>query len=129
MASAPSPQTALLQSALEERWGCRAALVQTLPVNVTLDGQIACHVIVHLFDLERCEKAQRAYAWTMPGATRAELPRLFLGLHIGPIKSPTDAVLAALSDERRARRLATRQPSPFEAATRFAVRSYRRRAR
>jgi hypothetical protein len=33
-------------------------------------------------------------------------------LHIGPIKSPTDAVWATIADEVRARRLAERQPAP-----------------
>jgi hypothetical protein len=124
-----SSLSASLKSAVEARWACEAMLVQTLPVSARLDGQKAWHVVVHVFDLDECAKATRAYAWRVPSAEKGAEPREFLALHIGPIKSPSDAVWAAVADDVRARRLATRGPAAHEAGPSFPVRTYRRRAR
>jgi hypothetical protein len=102
-----------LQGAVERRYQAKASLVQTVPVSADLEGS-ALHTIVHVFDLVGCSKAGRAYAWTGPieGTQRR---RIQVALHIGPIKSPREAVLAAIADDVRARRLATRQPAPVKA--------------
>ena len=58
--------------------------------------------IVHLFDLTGHPKATRAYAWSSPieGTDRR---RFFAVLHQGAIKSPADAVRAAIVAEWNAR--------------------------
>jgi hypothetical protein len=57
--------------------------------------------VVHVFDLEGHPKATRAYAWSSPieGSTKR---RFFAVLHMGPTKSPVDAVRAAIVAEHKA---------------------------
>jgi hypothetical protein len=102
-----------LTAAIERRWPCAARLVQTVPVRAEHEGR-AIDAVVHVFDLEGSSKAARAYAWTAPidGTARR---RIQVSLHIGPIKSPNEAVWAAVADDVRARRLAARQPVPIKA--------------
>jgi hypothetical protein len=59
--------------------------------------------IVHVFNLEGHPKATRAYAWSSPieGSTKR---RFFAVQHVGPIKSPVDAVRAAIVAEHQQRR-------------------------
>ena len=56
---------------------------------------------VHVFDLEGHPEATRAYAWSSPmeGSTKR---RFFAVLHMGGIRSPQDAVRAAIVAERKA---------------------------
>lgn len=105
-----------LKAAVERRWPCSATLVQTVPVRAELaDGGV--DAIVHVFALAGYSKALRAYAWAAPieGSARR---RIHVAQHIGPIKSPTDAVWATIADEVRARRLAARQPTPTRGQSR-----------
>ncbi len=102
-----------LKAAIKRRWECEPHLLQTVPVRADLQGH-SWNVIVHVFELKSCFKAPRAYAWASPidGTSRR---RVCVSAHIGPIKSPADAVWAAIADEVRERRLAGRQPEPAEA--------------
>jgi hypothetical protein len=75
-------------------------LVDALPVKELFEGKTAWEGTVHIFDLEGHPKATRAYAWSSPveGSNR----RLFYDvLHLGGIRSPLDAVRAAIVAERR----------------------------
>jgi hypothetical protein len=56
--------------------------------------------VVHVFDLAGHRKATRAYAWSFPiaGSTKR---RFFTVLHMGRIRSPLDAVRAAIAAEHR----------------------------
>lgn len=56
--------------------------------------------LVHVFDLEGHTKAIRAYAWSsqVDGGHRR---RFHAVLHLGGIRSPLDAVRAAIVAERR----------------------------
>ena len=58
------------------------------------DGAVA------VFDLDGCQNAMRAYAWSSPieGSTKR---RFFSVLHLGDIRSPQDAVKAAIVTEHR----------------------------
>jgi hypothetical protein len=55
---------------------------------------------LHVFDLEGHPKATRAYAWPSP-IEDSEKRRFFAVLHMGAIKSPVDAVRAAIVAEHR----------------------------
>jgi len=88
-----------LQGAIEARCACHAALIQTVPVRARTAGARMLDVDVHVFELIDCAKTSTAYAW------RSE-DRVFTALDIGPIRSPNDAVRAALADETRQRNLA-----------------------
>jgi hypothetical protein len=56
--------------------------------------------VVYVFDLAGNPNATRAYAWSSPieGSDRR---RFFAVLHMGAIKSPVDAVRAAIVAEHR----------------------------
>ena len=98
-----------LKSAVEWRWSCAASLIQTVPVVAPLEGERIWSVIVHIFELSGCGKADLAYAWSSPTGDGGE-SRIFSSLHIGPLNSPMNAVCAAISDELRVARLAMHQP-------------------
>jgi hypothetical protein len=57
--------------------------------------------IVHLFDLKNHPDAKRVYAWSSPirGGSK---PRYFAVLHMGGVRSPSEAVKAAIAAVRRA---------------------------
>jgi hypothetical protein len=58
--------------------------------------------VVHVFDLEGHPNATRAYAWSSPveGCNRR---RFYAVLHLGGIRSPLDAVQAAIVAETKRR--------------------------
>ena len=89
-----------LRIAVEQTHSCRAALVQTVPVRETFQGQPVWEGVVHVFDLEGHPTATRAYAWssTIEGS---EKRRYYAVLGIGAIKTPLDAVRAAIVAEHR----------------------------
>ena len=88
-----------LAVAVQVRFACDASLLQTVPVRARITGGRICDVDVHIFALGRTAKSHTAYAWRHDD-------RIFTALDIGPIRSPTDAVCAALADEARRRNLA-----------------------
>ena len=89
-----------LKHAVESQHGGKATLAQSVPVRETVDGKPVWEGVVHVFDLADHPKATRAYAWSSPieGSTKR---RYFSVLHMGRIKSPADAVRAAIVAERR----------------------------
>jgi hypothetical protein len=99
-----------LKFAVEQRWNCAAALVQTVPVTAVLDSERTWDVIVHVFQLEGHAKTSRAYAWAGSLKDGSGDGRIYSALDIGPIKGPADAVGAAIADELRSTRLAVAQP-------------------
>lgn len=96
-----------LKTVIEWRWSCSATLAQTVPVRALLEGNRTWDVVVHIFDLADCAKADRLYAWLSPRAGDTQRC-VFTSLHIGPIKSPVHAVCATVADELRINRLARR---------------------
>ncbi len=88
-----------LLNAMEVRGACAAELIQTVPVRARVTGTQTWDVDVHVFELISCGKTDTGYAWRVDD-------RVFTALDIGPIRSPTDAVCAALADEARQRKLA-----------------------
>jgi hypothetical protein len=89
-----------LQRAVEDQHSCRAVLAQTVPVRETFHGQPVWEGVVHVFDLEDHPKATRAYAWSS-AIDGSEKRRFFAVLQLGAIKSPVDAVRAAIVAEHR----------------------------
>jgi hypothetical protein len=89
-----------LKEAIETQHGGTATLVQAVPVKETFESQAVWEGVVHVFDLEGHPKAARAYAWSSPieGSTKR---RFFAVLHMGPVKSPQDAVRVAIVAEHR----------------------------
>jgi hypothetical protein len=95
--------TRQLKQAVETQHGGTATLDQTVPVLETFEGQTVWEGVVHVFDLSGHPKATRAYAWSSPieGSTKR---RFFAVLGIPPIKSPVDAVRAAIIAESKYQR-------------------------
>jgi hypothetical protein len=60
-------------------------------------GKVSC-IVVYVFDLKG--NATRAYAWSSP-IEGSDKRRFFAVLHMGAIKSPADAVRAAIVAEHR----------------------------
>jgi hypothetical protein len=73
----------------------------TVPVREKFQGRMAWEGVVHVFDLEGHPTAKRAYAWSSP-IEGSEKRRFFAVLQLGAIKSPVDAVRAAIVAEHRA---------------------------
>lgn len=90
-----------LASAIESQHGGRATLVQSVPVTEVHDGETVWDGIVHVFDLADHPTATQAYAWSyeLDDGRR----RFFAVLHAGPIKSPRDAVQAAIVAENKSK--------------------------
>src|SRR2546423_15586484 len=89
-----------LKSAVERQHHCRARLAQSVPVKEEHNGATVWQGVVHVFDLEGHPTATRAYAWSSP-IEGSDKRRFFAVLHQGPVKSPVDAVRAAIVAEQR----------------------------
>lgn len=89
-----------LKRAVESQHGGMATLAQSIPVRETFDGKTVWEGVVHVFNLEDHPKAIRAYAWSSP-IEGSDKRRFFAVLHMGAIKSPQDAVRAAIVAAQR----------------------------
>lgn len=102
MADMIEVSTDQLKAAVEGQHGGKATLAQSVPVTETHDGKTVWEGVVHVFDLAGHPQATRAYAWSSP-VEGSERRRFFAVLHMGGIKSPLDAVRAAIVAEHRAK--------------------------
>jgi hypothetical protein len=91
-----------LKEAVEHQHGGTARLVQAVPVKEEFEGQTVWEGTVHVFDLTGNAMSTRAYAWSsaIEGSTKR---RFFAVLHLGGIRSPQDAVRAAIVAEDKAK--------------------------
>ena len=91
-----------LSEVVETQHGGTATLAQSVPVRETFDGKPVSEGVVHVFDLVGHPNATRAYAWSSPieGSTKR---RFFAVLQMGGIKSPADAVRAAIVAEYKSK--------------------------
>jgi hypothetical protein len=92
-----------LKQAVEGQHGGTAALVAAEPVKEVFEGTTVWEGVVHVFDLEGHPKATRAYAWSSP-VEGSDKRRFYAVLHVGGIRSPLDAVRAAIVAEHKDRR-------------------------
>jgi hypothetical protein len=91
-----------LKHAVESQHGGTATLVSVEPVKEVFQGQTVWEGEIHVFDLEGHPRATRAYAWShLVGDT--ERRRFYAVLHLGGIRSPLDAVRAAIVAEHKAK--------------------------
>ena len=96
-----SEHTVHLKVAIERQRGGIATLVQSVPVKEAHNSQTVWEGTVHVFDLEGHTDATRAYAWSYE--LESGKRRFIAVLHFGPIKSPGDAVRAAIVAEHRSK--------------------------
>ena len=92
-----------LKQAVEGQHGGTATLVFVEPVKEVYRGKTVWEGGAHVFDLEGHPAATRAYAWSSPieGSSKR---RFYAVLHLGGIRSPLDAVRAAIVAEQREHR-------------------------
>ena len=95
-------ETSELLRAVEFQHGGAATLAQSVPVKETHAGAVVWEGVVHVFDLAGHPTASRAYAWSSP-IEGGDKRRFFAVLHQGPVKSPVDAVRAAIVAEQRSK--------------------------
>lgn len=91
-----------LKQAVEGQHGGMAALASVQPVKEVFDGKPVWEGVVHVFDLDGHPKATRAYAWSSP-VEGSDRRRFYAVLHLGGIRSPLDAVRAAIVAEQGAK--------------------------
>jgi hypothetical protein len=89
-----------LKQAVEGQHGGNARLVAIERVQEVSDGQTVWDGVVHVFNLNGHPRATKAYAWSSPveGSARR---RFYAVLHRGRIRSPLDAVRAAIVAEQK----------------------------
>jgi hypothetical protein len=92
-----------IRQAVEAQHGGSATHVESVPVKETFQGQTVWEGVVEVFDLEGNAKSTRAYAWSSP-IDGSDKRRIFAVLHLGGIRSPQDAVRAAIVAEHKARK-------------------------
>lgn len=91
-----------LKQAVEGQHGGKATLIDAVSVTETFQSQTVWDGIVHVFDLEVHPKATRVYAWSSP-VEGTDRRRFYAVLHLGGIRSPLDAVRAAIVAEHRSK--------------------------
>lgn len=89
-----------LKESVEAQHGGHASHIESIPVRETFRGQTVWEGVVQVFDLEGHPKATRAYAWSSP-IDGSDKRRFYAVLHLGGIRSPRDAVRAAIIAEQR----------------------------
>ena len=94
-----------LKTTVERRHTCKATLAQSVPVRERYGDATVWEGVAHIFDLTDHPTATRAYAWSS-SIEGSDKRRFFAVLHEGPVKSPTDAVRAAIVAERKIDRAA-----------------------
>jgi hypothetical protein len=92
-----------LKQAVERQHGGTAMLVTKVPVKEAFEGFTVWEGTVHIFNLEGHSRATIAYAWSSP-VEGSDRRRFYAVLHLGGIRSPLDAVRAAIVAEHRAQR-------------------------
>jgi hypothetical protein len=90
------------KQAVESQHGGTATLAQSVPVREGFEGKPVWEGVVHIFDLAGHPKATRAYAWSSP-IESSDKRRFYAVLHLGGIRSPLDAVRAAIVAEHRSK--------------------------
>lgn len=90
-----------LKQAIERQHGGTASFVQSVPVDERFEGAVVWQGTARVFGLGGHPEATRAYAWSSP-IEGSKKRRFFAVLHMGGIKSPQDAVRAAIVAEHRA---------------------------
>lgn len=90
-----------LREAVESQHGCKALVIAAVEVHDAFEGETAWHGLVHVFALEGHPTATRAYAWSRVLDEKTGKRRFYAVLGAGPVKSPTEAVRAALVAESK----------------------------
>ncbi len=91
-----------LKRAVEQLHGGTATLVESVPIKESFDGRVVWEGAVHVFNLDGHTTSTRAYAWSS-SIEGSDKRRFFAVLHLGGVRSPQDAVRAAIVAEHRSK--------------------------
>ena len=94
-------QTDDLKRSIEIQHGGAATFIEAVPIKETFNDQTVWEGVVHVFDLEGHPSATRAYAWSSQIEGSKTKRRFLAVLHLGGVRSPQDAIRAAIVAERR----------------------------
>lgn len=97
----PEVSTDQLKAAVESQHSGRANFAEWVPVKETFEGRTVWEGTVAVFELYDNAKSTRAYAWSA-AVEGSDKRRFYAVLHLGGIRSPQDAVRAAIVAEQRA---------------------------
>jgi hypothetical protein len=87
------------RQAVELQHGGKAQFVETVHLREEFEGKLAWECDVHVFKLDGVRAGKRAYAWSVVTDETPPQRRVYSALHAGPVKSPRDAVRAAIVAE------------------------------
>ena len=85
-----------LQEAIRALHGCESHYVETVPVKEVFQGEVVWWGEVEVFEICDRPSARRAYAWSHWKRTSDRGTTYLTILELPPVKSPQDAVRAAL---------------------------------
>jgi hypothetical protein len=92
-----------LRDTIRREHGVEPTFVESVPVKEALEGTTAWEGVVEVFDLIGHPTAVRVYAWSHDTGDPANPTRHITVLHSPPIRSPEEAVKAAILQEFRNR--------------------------
>ena len=80
---------------IERLHNCKASYIEDVAVVEKFGDKNVLNGIVHVFNIEGNDKANKCYAWSSPieGSTKR---RYYTVLHIPPVDSPEKAVQASI---------------------------------
>lgn len=80
---------------IERLHNCKASYIEDVAVVEKFGDKNVWNGIVHVFNIEGNDKANKCYAWSSPieGSTKR---RYYTVLHIPPVDSPEKAVQASI---------------------------------
>ena len=90
-----------LRDVIRRLHNAEARHVESVPVTESFQGKIVWDGIVEVFDIRGHPTAFRVYAWTHDTDDQHKPRRHVTVLHEHPVKSPQDAVRAAIAQEFR----------------------------
>lgn len=89
------PQVLSLLEAINRLHNASARFIEASHVKEMFDGELAWEGDVYVFELKNHPTAARAYAWSAP-IEGSDKRKFYAVLHEGPVKTPADAVRAAI---------------------------------
>lgn len=92
-----------LRGAVEHMHGCSALFSEVVPVTETFEGQMVWEGEVHVFSLTGHPQASSCFAWSHP-VDASEKRQVVTVLAVDPVKTPLDAVRAAIVRQSREER-------------------------
>lgn len=89
------PHVLSLLEAINRLHNTSARFIDKTSVREVFDGDVVWEGEVYVFELKNHPAAKKAYAWSSP-IEGSDKRKFYAVLHEGPIKTPADAVRAAI---------------------------------